>query len=145
MEGDLDLVFGKAQTARYAEAYMGGGYVAASTNSGATKAKHMTHADAPDLTAVTDAAETHNVFNAFVPNIGGPRTATDSMRDAFFDKYPGERNSFPPADFEGGLDLVASNTKENVSLNPSNTVERLGGWTHDTLNLGRWKAPVESA
>ena len=140
MAGNKNLVFGQANTARAAEAYLGGGYVDnASINPGGV-AGHLSHAAAPDLTDVNDAADTHGVFNAYVPNIAGPRAATDDMRSAYFDKYPGERNSFPPKPSGGGLDLNASDTNENASLNPAATVNRLGGWTHDTLTLGRWKS-----
>tara|TARA_B100000212_G_scaffold313028_1_gene265662 strand:+ start:1791 stop:2477 length:687 start_codon:yes stop_codon:yes gene_type:complete len=141
MAGGLDITFGQANTARAAESYLGGGYVEDTNINPGGRAGHLTHAAAPDLTEVTTEAETHNILNAYVPNVGGERAATAAMRTAFFEKYEGARNSFPPTPPGGGLDLDASNDAAVATLTPSETITRLGGWTHDTLTLGRWKAP----
>jgi hypothetical protein len=142
MEGNLDMAFGAAQTARYADSYLGAGYSSDTSINPGGFAGHLTHAAAPDLSDVTTDADDIGVFNAYVPNIAGPRPATASMRTAFFSKYEGARNSFPigAATLATGLDLDASNDSTKATLSPSETVTRLGGWTHDTLSIGRWKS-----
>ena len=121
MSGDEVLALG-AKPALGAEAYMGSGY-------GVT---HLTHGNAPEMKEVP--VKDLNIPNPYVPDISVGKAIAGDYREEFEKKYTGTRNSFPPGSIDTGLDLSAG----DGSLNPKETISRLGQWTKDTLTLGRW-------
>ncbi len=119
-----------------AEQYMGTNY------KGDIGVAHLTFSNAPDLSLVK--TDDLNIPSPYVPDISAGAATAQGMGGyaaQFLTKYSATSDAFPPAvgqpgvgTVNTGLDLTTKGAAP--TLNPAQTVARLGDWL--TPTLGKW-------